>query len=399
MYSRNELRALLDARRAGFSLPQALYTSPAAYEFDLEAVFQRSWLQVGIEGEIPNPGDYLTYSVGKTSIVVLRDSHGSINAFFNTCRHRGAQICGHPSGHLVRLACPYHQWSYDLSGKLIQAPRMHAPFDVSQYRLKPVRVETVAGAIFICLSDRPPDFSGFRAALEPMLAPHDLRNARVAHTVSLTVKANWKLVMENARECYHCRVSHPELMKSFRDFTVRTSQTVQSEIAFRQHCEAMGLPCGETIGSWYQIGRYPLGEGVVSYTMDGKPAVSRQLGRVGDGNVGTMWWGVNPHCFNHVTGDYAFFFQAMPIGPLETLITGRWIVHKDAVAGVDYDPQRLTEVWTATDEQDGALAENNQRGVNSIAYVPGPYSQLTEELVLRLTDWYCATAREFLEQA
>jgi glycine betaine catabolism A len=274
---------------------------------------------------------------------------------------------------------------------------MHAPFDVSEYRLKPVRVETVAGVIFICLSDRPPDFSSFRAALEPMLAPHELRNAKVAHTVSLTVQANWKLVMENARECYHCRVSHPELMKSFRDFTVRTTQTVQSESEFRQRCEAMGLPCGETIGSWYQIGRYPLGEGVVSYTMDGKPAVSRQLGKVGDGNVGTMWWGVNPHCFNHVTGDYAFFFQAMPMGPLETLITGRWIVHKDAVAGVDYDLQRLAEVWEATDEQDGALAENNQRGVNSIAYVPGPYSQQTEELVLRLTDWYCATAREFLE--
>src|SRR5262249_18275288 len=119
MYSKNELLALLDARRAGFTLPQALYTSPATYHFDLEAIFQRSWLQVGLEAEIPNTGDYLTYSVGRTSIVVLRDSTGSINAFFNTCRHRGAQICGNPSGHLVRLACPYHQWSYDLSGRLI----------------------------------------------------------------------------------------------------------------------------------------------------------------------------------------------------------------------------------------------------------------------------------------
>jgi Rieske 2Fe-2S family protein len=110
-----------------------------------------------------------------------------------------------------------------------------------------------------------------------------------------------------------------------------------------------------------------------------------------------MWWGVNPHCFNHVTGDYGFFFQAMPIGPQETRITGQWIVHKDAVEGVDYDLRRLTEVWDATDDQDRLLAENNQRGVNSLAYVPGPYSQVAEELVVRLMDWYCAKARESLQ--
>jgi phenylpropionate dioxygenase-like ring-hydroxylating dioxygenase large terminal subunit len=87
----------------------------------------------------------------------------------------------------------------------------------------------------------------------------------------------------------------------------------------------------------------------------------------------------------------------MPIGPQETRITGTWIVHEDAVAGIDYDLKRLTEVWDATDDQDRLLAENNQRGVNSLAYVPGPYSQVAEELVLRLMDWYCAKARESLQ--
>jgi len=399
MYSKDDIRTLIEARRAGFALPQALYVSPAAYEFDLEAIFQRSWLQVGIEGEIPNPGDYLTYTVGRSSIVVLRDQRGVINAFFNTCRHRGAQICADTRGHVVRLVCPYHQWSYDLSGKLVQAPRMHEGFDVSGYRLRPVRVETVAGVIFICLSDNPPDFTAFRASLEPMLEPHELRNSKVVHTVTLTARANWKLVMENARECYHCRVSHPQLMRSFRDFTVKdpSGGPARWEIEFRERCEAIGLKCAETIGPWYQVGRYPLGDGVLSYTMDGRSAVARNLGRVGDGDVGAMWWGVNPHCFNHVTGDYGFFFQAMPAGPQETLITGKWIVHKDAVEGVDYDLKRLTEVWDATDDQDRLLAENNQRGVSSVAYVPGPYSQVTEELVLRLIDWYCSKARESLE--
>jgi Rieske 2Fe-2S family protein len=400
MYSKDEMRALIEARREGFSLPQALYLSPAAYEFDLEAIFSRSWLQAGLESEIPNTGDYLTYPVGRSSVIVIRDSRGGINAFFNTCRHRGAQICGDRQGHVVRLVCPYHQWSYDLQGRLAQAPRMHEGFDVSGYRLQPVRVETVAGVIFICLSDHPPDFGPFRAALEPMLEPHELRHAKVVHTATLTAKANWKLVMENARECYHCRVSHPQLMRSFRDFTVKdpSGKPPEWEVRFRERCEAIGLKCEESIGPWYEVGRYPLGDGVLSYTMDGRPAVAKKLGRVDHGDVGTMWWGVNPHCFNHVTGDYAFFFQAMPTGPQETRITGRWIVHKDAVEGVDYDLRRLTEVWDATDIQDCALAENNQRGVNSLAYTPGPYSQVTEDLVLRLTNWYCATAQDFLRQ-
>lgn len=398
MYSKNEMRELFAQRRDGFALPQALYTSPAAYEFDLQAIFQRCWLQAGIEGEIPRPGDYLTYEVAGSSIIVLRNSEGGINAFFNTCRHRGARICGDKPGHAVRLVCPYHQWAYDLNGKLVQAPRMHEGFDISGYRLKPVRVETVAGVIFVCLSDAPPDFAPFRAALEPMLAPHELSNAKVVHTSTLVAKANWKLVMENARECYHCRVSHPQLMRSFRDFTVKEQTVPAWEIEFHQRCEALGLKCGEVIGPWFQVGRYALGDNVVSYTMDGKPAVSKKLGKVGHGDVGAMWWGVNPHCFNHVTGDYGFFFQAMPLGPQETLITGKWIVHKDAVEGVDYNLQRLTEVWEATDAQDGALAENNQRGVNSLAFEPGPYSQVTEELVLRLMSWYCRTARAFLEE-
>jgi Rieske 2Fe-2S family protein len=399
MYSKATMRALFAGRRDGFSLPQALYTSPEAYEFDLEAIFQRCWLQAGLESQIPNPGDYITYAVGPNSVVIVRDPQGRINAFHNTCRHRGARICGEQPGHAARLVCPYHQWSYDLTGKLLQTPRMHQGADTEGYRLAPVKVQTVAGVIFICLGDEAPDFSGFKATLEPMLEPHELRKAKIVHVDSFVARANWKLVMENARECYHCRVSHPQLMRTFRDFTVKDpgGAVPRWEIEFRNRCEAIGLKCGEFIGPWYQVGRYPLGDGVLSYTMDGKPAVARKLGRVGHGDVGAMWWGVNPHCFNHVVGDFGFTFQAMPLGAQETLVTGTWFIDEDAVEGQDYDLQRLVEVWSATDRQDGALAENNQRGVNSMAYVPGPYSRVTEELVLRLVDWYCASAREFIE--
>jgi Rieske 2Fe-2S family protein len=393
-----KMRTLFAQRRAGYTLPQGLYVDPDVYAFDVQAIFQRSWLQAGLESEIPAPGDYLTLAVGDSPVVVLRRQDGGVGAFFNTCRHRGAQICKEKHGHAVRLVCPYHQWSYDLRGRLVQAPRMHEGFDGSGFNLRPVKVETVAGVIFICLSEQAPDFAPFRAALEPMLEPHELRKTKLVHVQTLTERADWKLVMENARECYHCRAGHPQLMRSFRDFTVRdpSGNPPSWETAFMQNCAAKGLPNRETIAAWYEIGRYALGDGVVSYTMDGKPAVARKLGRVGDGDVGTMWWAVQPHAFNHVVGDYAFSFQAWPTGPGETSATGKWFVHEDAVEGVDYDLERLIEVWTATNEQDRALAENNQQGVKSIAYTPGPYSQVTEQLVLRLIDWYCATAEAYL---
>jgi glycine betaine catabolism A len=390
------MRALFAERRKGYTLPQGLYVDPAVHDFDVRAIFQRNWLQAGFESEIPAPGDYFTLNVGDSPIVVVRNQDGGIGAFFNTCRHRGAQICREKHGHAVRLVCPYHQWSYDLRGRLVQAARMHEGFDTRGYQLRPVRVETVAGVIFICLEGNPPDFEPFRTALEPMLEPHELRKTKLVHTMTLVEHADWKLVMENARECYHCRAGHPQLMRSFRDFTVKDASQEASEAAFLRNCQSKGLPSGEIIASWYEIGRYPLGEGVFSYTMDGKPAVAKTLGRVGDGDVGTMWWGVQPNCFNHVVGDYAFCFQAWPTGPGETTVTGKWFVHQDAVEGVDYNLERLTEVWTATNDQDRALAENNQRGVKSIAYAPGPYSQVTEQLVLRLMDWYCASAEAYL---
>jgi glycine betaine monooxygenase A len=398
----DQMRALLSKRRQGYSLPQAFYLDPAVHELDRRAIFERHWIQAGLVGEIPRPGDYMTLNIGSSSILIMRQQDGAIAAFFNTCRHRGARICREDRGHQGRrLVCPYHQWTYDLSGQLLRAPRMHEDFEPGDYRLKPVRVETLAGLIFVCLADDPPDFASFRQALEPMLEPHELGHAKVAHTVTLIERANWKLVMENARECYHCHVGHPQLMRSFSDFTAPdvSGRTAAWIAAYEASCEAKGLKTGSTIGPWFEIGRYPLADGVISYTMDGRPAVARTLGRVGDGDVGAMWWALQPNGFNHVVGDYGFFFQALPTGPSETTVTGKWLVHEDAEEGVDYDLARLLEVWTATNDQDRALAENNQRGVESAGYEPGPYSQTSEQLVLRFSEWYCEAIERYFDGA
>lgn len=395
------VRRWLHERRPGFSLPQPLYTHPSMYDFDVKAIFERHWIQAGLETQIERPGDYFTMAVGASSIVILRNQDGGVGAFFNACRHRGAQICSGESGHARRLVCPYHQWSYDLNGTLLRAPRMHEGFDVKSVRLRPVAVETVGGVIFVCLSDNPPDFSAFKAALGPMLEPHDLRSAKVVHTVTYVERADWKLVMENARECYHCRAGHPELIQTYSDHTAADvpGRTDEWLAAFDARCKAKGLNTTPIMGEFYEIERFPLSDGVTSYTMDGKPASAKPLGSVGvGGDAGVLWWALQPNGFNHVVGDYAFFFQALPTGPQETTVTGKWIVHKDAEEGVDYDLPRLLQVWDATNLQDRALSENNQRGVNSLAYEPGPYSQVSEQLLMRWVDWYCAQAERFVAE-
>ena len=116
------------------------------------------------------------------------------------------------------------------------------------------------------------------------------------------------------------------------------------------------------------------------------------------GDIGSMRLAIDPHSFLHATADHTFMFSAMPVGPHETAVTGKWLVHKDAVEGVDYSVEDLADLWTRTNLQDKELAENNQLGVNSPGYVPGPYSQEAEMLALRFTDWYCDTSAKYVEK-
>ena len=390
MSTRPEMLSLLRSRKKFFSLPQRFYNDPSFFDIDLETIFCRRWIFAGLECEISEPGEYVTLAVGRSSIIVLRNEEGDVRAFFNTCRHRGSRICDTERGKAKRLACPYHQWTYDLDGRLRYAGRMHQGFDSSGISLKPVRVETLEGIIYVCLAEDAPDFAPYGAALRPYLLPHDLRNAKLAHSMNLVENGNWKLVMENSRECYHCPSRHPELMHTFKlDFDYQDPQSDPTIAAYWEKWTAAGLPSGLEDGEDYRMSRIPLAREAISISMDGKPAVSRLLGKVPDGNIGSLRWTHYPSMFAHVLGDYAFFFRMLPIAPEQTLVTAKWIVNRDAEEGRDYDLQNLVKVWAATNDQDLALVERNQRGINSIGYEPGPYSQETETGVIKFVEWYC----------
>lgn len=390
---------LLDKRLPGHSLPSDLYNDPDIYNFDMDAIFLRSWLMVGFEIEFPEAGSYLSLSVGKSPVIILRDRDGQLRGFHNSCRHRGAQICPAGHGRARTLTCPYHQWTYDLGGRLVHAGRMPADFDRSAHGLAPIHVETVAGSVYICLAEEAPPFAEFRELFTPLLAPHDFANAKVALESTLVERANWKLVMENARECYHCSARHPELSVTFpigAKAHFEADEAGQVERFNRRMAEA-GLPVGPVEGDWWQAIRFPLNPGCASMTMDGRPVVSRPMCGVEGGDIGSLRWALEPHSFAHAVGDHAFMFTAWPTGPEETVVISKWLVHKDAVEGVDYDVEQLAALWTATNLQDRDLAENNQRGVHSAGYRPGPYSHDAEALVMRFTDWYCDMARRHVD--
>ena len=398
---RSDVVTSLYRQNAGFSLDRSFYAAEEVHRLDLDTVFYREWLFVGHECELPDSGSYLTLQLGDYPLLIVRDACGTIRAFHNACRHRGSRLCSADRGKVAKLVCPYHQWTYELDGRLLFARDMGPEFEAERFGLKPVHCETLAGYVFVCLAETPPDFASFRAMAEPYLAPHGLADAKVAYETMIVEKGNWKLVWENNRECYHCAGNHPELCRTFPDTPTLTSPTgdVADPVVLRlwERCRSLALPSGFAISddAQYRLTRLPLLRDAESYTLSGKRAVKRPLSASVDASdIGALLLYHYPSTWNHVLVDHAVSFRVVPLGPQETAVTTKWLVHKDAVEGVDYDRKTLTEVWEATNDQDRQVVEENQRGINSPAYEPGPYSPVHEAGVIQFVDWY----RGILEQ-
>ena len=385
----------LQNRRDGYSLEQAFYTDPELYRLDLEHIWYKDWLFVGHDCEVPRAGNYFTLQVGDYPIVITRDRQGVIRALHNSCRHRGSRVCTQPKGSSAKLVCPYHQWTYELDGSLLFARQMGEDFDKSANGLKPVHCETVGGYIFVSLADEPLDFGPMREMVASYLAPHNLKDTKVAFESTIIEKGNWKLVWENNRECYHCAANHPELCRTYPEAPTATGvQGAKDDPVIAEHwarCEASGLPSEFKISSTgqFRVARMPLIEDAESYTMSGKRAVKHQLSDdVSQSHIGTLLLFHYPSTWNHVLVDHAITFRVLPLGPESTQVTTKWLVHKDAVEGVDYNIDELTHVWNETNDQDRRIVEENAFGIRSPAYEPGPYSVEHEGGVMQFVEWY-----------
>lgn len=390
MVSPVEILTLLRARPRAHSLPRAFYTDASVFEADLDAVWRREWLFVAASCEVAAPGQYVTLDVGGSPIIVVRDQDGAVRAFHNTCRHRGSKLLDAACGVAKGLVCPYHRWTYRLDGSLAWAPHMPDGFDKGAHGLVPIHAAEVSGTVFVCLAGDAPDILPFADGIAAHLAPHALGRAKLACEERVVVGGNWKLVMENSRECYHCAAEHRTLMRTLLD-QYDYNDPMGNELirTFWARMDQAGLPSDVVEGAEWRANRLPFINGAVSTTEDGLPAVGRLLGDVRDNDVGSLRWVRYPSMFAHALGDYAVLVRMLPLSATTTEVCTKWLVNADAVEEVDYEPARLRHVWSVTNAEDALLVERNQAGVASMAYQPGPYAPVLESGVVKFVDWYC----------
>jgi Rieske 2Fe-2S family protein len=402
----SSISSLLDARINGHSLPAGLYTREDVFEADLDVFFRNHWICIGLECDVPEAGDASVADIGNSSLIILRDDDGQIRVVSNVCRHRGSRLLDSGPSVVAKLVCPYHQWTYELSGELAYAPHMGADFDKSCKSLRAVNFKLIGGLIYACLSDNPPqDIARLEQVMEERLAPYDIRNAKVAFQADVIENGNWKLTMENNRECYHCSANHPELCVSFVDLDFGFDpeslspedrvQAAEHEALYAERTnawEADGYPSAAVeqlvdCATNFRTQRLIISGAGESQTPDATAASSKLLGTMTRKDLGdTHLWGHNS--WKHFMGDHAVVSIVIPLCAGKTLVRTKWLVHKDAVEGVDYDLEKLTNVWVATTDQDGELVARSYAGVLDPAYVPGPYSRFSEGNLDKFATWY-----------
>jgi anthranilate 1,2-dioxygenase large subunit len=203
----------------GHRIPFQAFTDQGLYDLEQEKIFRGDhWCYVGLEAELPKPGDFKTTYIGDTPVVVTRGKEGEVNVMVNRCAHRGAMVCREASGNAASLTCVYHQWSYDLNGKLLGVPfrrgmrgkgGMPGSFEPQDHGLERLRVETINGLIFATFSEQ---VGPLRAYLGPELIEFFermfSRPVEVLGDEHQYIHGNWKLYNENTRDPYHASLLH-----------------------------------------------------------------------------------------------------------------------------------------------------------------------------------------------
>lgn len=380
---------------AGCSLLQPFYVSPEIYRRDIELILMRHWLCVGHESAIPDAGNYFVFDMDRDSVIIIRGKDGVIRGLINVCRHRGSRICYGGLGKAKRglLTCPYHAWVYTTEGMLRNARMMPDDFDRDAYALRQVHLRVIEGLIFITFAEDPLGLSQVEETVHSSLGAYGWGQAKVAHQQSYLINANWKLAVENQMECYHCGPSHP-------DYTRLHSQArpgvTELTAVMQARTEAQGIrivardqwalqaPAGEEAD---YCARYAMWGGAVTGSEDGKP-IAPLMGRFTDYDGGTTFVYVGPVSFFIAYTDYGAIFRFIPKSVSQTELHVTWLVRADAREGVDYELDRVTWLWRVTNEADKLIIEQNQLGVASRFYQPGPYVLPIESSTRRFTEWY-----------
>ena len=397
-----QLIKLISDQKENFPLDQQFYTDPSIYDIDLETFFYNQWIFVGHESQIKNTGDYFLFEIGNESIIIIRDNNSNVNCFYNVCRHRGSHICIEKEGKIKKLVCPYHAWAYDLAGNLISARMMDEKFIKKDWNLNKCSSKVYEGLIFINLSENPDDFNKFINPVKDFIELHGLSRSKIALKKTYPTSGNWKLTLDNFHECYHCLPAHPEYCQVHSKEYIQAygagNNTGPESIEFsnqlkewNKKTENLGYLTGEFsdegISNFFRSAeRTPFDGNRLSETKDGKPG-SILMGKFKEFDGGYTTVGTSPFNSLIMSNDFATTFTFIPRGPMETDVEIMWLVHEDAIEGKDYDLNNLIWMWDKTTIADKKIIENNQKGVMSKKYIPGPLSEM--ELGLKkLKKWY-----------
>lgn len=344
----------------------ASYRDPEILDREWDRIFGRSWLCAGREDRIPEPGDYFTLPIGNESILILRDRERRPRAYYNVCRHRGTQLTDRESGRFdATIVCPYHAWSYALDGQLIGTPHQHEGdgFRREDFPLYSVALEVWEGFLFVNLA-------GAKAAplmdqlggLPERVARYPLSGLRTHSCLAHEVASNWKILMENYMECYHCPGIHPELCELVPLFgTGEVDNTADGKPAYFR-------------------------DGVSTLTADGKTrrpylrGIGEEEKRIFHGEL------VHPNMMLNILPDCANVRVIWPITPSRTLVRTEYLFEPETMARDNFDPSDVIEFTSLIARQDWEICERVQKGVASRAHARGVYLPIERD-VEEFTRW------------
>ena len=335
------------------TLPGKYYTDPNILNLEIENIFAKSWLCCGRCDEISNPGQYKLVTIYQESIILLRDENNMLQAFYNVCRHRGTRLCTKPSGNLSKsIQCGYHGWTYDLQGNLIGAPNMDAvaDFDMSDYPLNKVQLEEWEGFIFINLADAPIQFKSEFAPIMNRFSEWGIPGLKLIESKSYSVNCNWKLIIQNFSECYHCPIIHPQLAE-ITPFTGGRNDLIS----------------GPFLGGYMEMKKETISE---SGHLCGPP-----VGNLSPENLKRVYYyAYFPNMLLSLHPDYVMLHTIWPERVEKCRVECSWYVSEEAVTDKNYSPENAVNFWHKINQQDWNICEKSYLGIQSRKYQPGPYS-------------------------
>ncbi|MFF0160439.1 aromatic ring-hydroxylating dioxygenase subunit alpha [Streptomyces sp. NPDC005263] len=354
------------------TLPGDHYTDPEIFRLEQEHIFESMWFCAVRSSDLAKPGAFRTVDVGRESILVTRSRDNSVRAFFNVCRHRGAKLCTEESGEVKRaFQCPYHAWTYDLHGKLVAAPNLTRMPDVgrTEYGLASVAVREWLGYVWVCLAENPPSFEG--SVIEDVVARlgdvesidrYGIETLEVGRRIVYDVKANWKLIIENFMECYHCATIHPELTEVLPEF-------------------ADGYAAQFYVGHGAEFG-----EEVQGFTVDGSAGLDRIPTVSGEQDRRYYAITVRPQVFINLVPDHVIFHRMYPVAADRTIVECDWLYLKGVVAS-GRDVGRSVELFDRVNRQDFDACERCQPAMSSRLYAKGGVLVPSEHHIAEFHDW------------